>query len=408
MSQAKHTKQTKKTNPHKPKRDAKSFIKFLLVAALLLLAIDYFFWKEERPYVAQIRENYYAEKQAEAEAARQKIESLLPPKVVYPEDGSDYFEAPSNLTSQIDGEAVQKTSTSDPKISVLRARPAEKMEEGKTNYDNITIRRKKSDKPPKVLKEPSDKPDIKSEAPIIPSSSKPKIAIVIDDVGMNITQSQRAISLPAQVTLALLPYANSVQQMAQQAKGRGHELIIHTPMEALSSDVPLGSMALMSDMDAEAFNHEFDRIANSFEGYSGVNNHMGSLLTQDEKAMGYLMDHLKKRGLYFLDSRTIHTSVAEDVAAQYDVPHAVRDVFLDHEETAEYTDEALMKVEHMARLHGSVIAIGHPKEITMDALQAWLPTLEAKGFELVPVSNLMKQATPPKVVLKQSHPLPPE
>ena len=314
MSQAKHTKQTKKTNPHKPKRDAKSFIKFLLVAALLLLAIDYFFWKEERPYVAQIRENYYAEKQAEAEAARQKIESLLPPKVVYPEDGSDYFEAPSNLTSQIDGEAVQKTSTSDPKISVLRARPAEKMEEGKTNYDNIIIRRKKSDKPPKVLKEPSDKPDIKSEAPIIPSSSKPKIAIVIDDVGMNIAQSQRAISLPAQVTLALLPYANSVQQMAQQAKGSGHELIIHTPMEALSSDVPLGSMALMSDMDAEAFNNEFDRIANSFEGYSGVNNHMGSLLTQDEKAMGYLMDHLKKRGLYFLDSRTIHTSVAEDVA----------------------------------------------------------------------------------------------
>ncbi len=408
MSPAKHTKQTKKTNPHKPKRDAKSFIKFLVVASLLLLAIDYFFWKEERPYVTQIREDYYAKKQAEAESARQKIESLLPPKVVYPEDGGDYFEAPPNLTLKVDGKTAQKTSTSDPKISVLKVSPGEKLEEGETNYEDVIIRRKKSDRPPEELHEPVEKPDVKSEGPALSPSSRPKIAIVIDDVGMNIAQSQRAIELPAQVTLAFLPYADSVQQMAQQAKGRGHELIIHTPMEALSSDVPLGSMALMSNMDADAFNNEFNRIASSFEGYSGLNNHMGSLLTQDKKAMGYLMDHLKKRGLYFLDSRTIHTSVAEDMAAQYNVPHAVRDIFLDHEETAEYTDEALMKVERMARLNGSVIAIGHPKKITMDALWAWLPTLEAKGFELVPVSSLMKQATPPKIVLKQSHPLPPE
>jgi hypothetical protein len=125
---------------------------------------------------------------------------------------------------------------------------------------------------------------------------------------------------------------------------------------------------------------------------------MGSKLTQDPEAMGYLMDQLKKRGLYFFDSKTIHTSVAAQMAEAYGVPYAERDVFLDHEETHEFTAKALQHLEQIASAKGSAIAIGHPKEITMQALQEWIPKLEARGFELVSLSELLEK--PDKVVKK--------
>ena len=199
----------------------------------------------------------------------------------------------------------------------------------------------------------------------------------------------------------MLPYAKSVNSMASKAKSKGHELIIHTPMEAMSDDVALGSLALRSDMDSKKFREEFNKISNSFEGYVGVNNHMGSRLTQNPQAMGLLMGELKKRGLYFLDSRTISTSIAAETAAQKNVPTAIRDVFLDHENTPEFVAQALKKTESVARRRGSAIAIGHPKGITMAALRQWIPTLEAKGFELVPLSAIINK---PSRTVKRTKP----
>lgn len=232
------------------------------------------------------------------------------------------------------------------------------------------------------------------------SGRKGKIAIVIDDVGMNIKQSQAAINLPPEVTLAMLPYAKTVKDLARKAKGEGHELIIHTPMEAMSSDVPLGSMALYDNMDKTAFNAEFNKIAASFDGYVGINNHMGSRLTQNSQAMDILMGQLKKRGLFFLDSKTIGNSIAAHTAETHGIPNATRDVFLDHEETPEFVIKALRKAEKIASQTGSAIAIGHPKQITMSALRKWIPTLEEKGYELVPLSELITY--PEQPVIQQS------
>lgn len=357
----------RRQKPEPRKRDFKSYLLFLMTAILLIFVLDELLWDGERPYITQMRQEYYAEQAAKAAQEQEIFKGLLPPEVVYPEDGTAYFEAP-----------VEDNTELQPLV--------------------IPTDRKEVEESPKNDSTPdtSTKPGMTKKG----SANKPKIAIVIDDVGMNLTQSRAAINLDPNVTIAFLPYAEKVKELALDAKTRGNEIIIHTPMEAMNGDMNLGSMALRTGMQPNDFTAEFQKITESFEGYVGVNNHMGSRLTQDKQAMGQLMRLLKAKNLYFLDSKTISTSIAAETAAFYGVPYAVRDVFLDHEDTPEFVAKALKKVERVARDHGSAIAIGHPKKNTMNALQSWIPTLEAKGFELVPLSTLIQKGTPTNIITK--------
>lgn len=223
------------------------------------------------------------------------------------------------------------------------------------------------------------------QAPV--TSTKTKIVLIIDDMGMDIKHSRAVIDLPADLTLAFLPYAPKTPELSQAAKAKGHELIIHVPMEAVDSTVSLGGMGLDTTMSDEAFDARLNEIFNSFTGYVGINNHMGSKLTQDETAMRKVMMALKTRGLYFIDSRTIHTSVADTVAAEVGIKHDIRDVFLDHVDTPEAVWKNLHKAEDVARKKGLAIVIGHPKDATINALRSWLPTLKSKNIEIIPASK---------------------
>ena len=132
----------------------------------------------------------------------------------------------------------------------------------------------------------------------------------------------------------------------------------------------------------------------AFDGYVGINNHMGSAFTQDQKGLEILMAELQKRDILYLDSRTSATSIAEPTARRYNVATTGRDVFLDHVISEEFITGALQRAEDHALKHGSAIAIGHPHSLTLDALEKWLPTLERKGFELVPITAIMTERDP--------------
>jgi polysaccharide deacetylase 2 family uncharacterized protein YibQ len=368
---------SKKRNPYKPKRDAKAYVKFLAIALMMLFLMDHWLWQGERPYITKMKAEYYAE-QAEKEALEKAaLEYLLPPKIVFPETGEPYFESPV-------GEVVEEGAEEE---SISKITKEEDFE-----IDSLIIE-KEIIKKEKITKK---QPRPKTIKPF--TGARAKIAIVIDDVGMNLSQSRAAINLDSNVTLAFLPYATRVKALAAQGKSKGHEIIIHTPMEAINGRMNLGPLALKANMASTDFTAEFQKITESFEGYVGINNHMGSRLTQDKKAMGQLMRLLKSKKLYFLDSKTINTSIAAQTAAFYGVPFAVRDVFLDHEDTPEFVAKALRRTERVARETGRAIAIGHPKKNTMAALQKWLPTLDAKGFDLVPLSALIQTGAPVPII----------
>lgn len=215
-----------------------------------------------------------------------------------------------------------------------------------------------------------------------------KIAIIIDDMGITL-RSKLVEVMDGPLTLAYLPYAKNLPERTARAKANGHELMVHIPMQAVNGTLDGGPRVLSSDLSTEEFDETLDWGLSQFEGYAGVNNHMGSRLTQDSEALARMMKVLKAREVYFVDSKTIATSVAADAARDKGVAYGVRDVFLDHEISQEFIDGALRKLERTAREKGAAIAIGHPHKETIDALKRWIPTLAEKGFELVPASALV-------------------
>lgn len=216
------------------------------------------------------------------------------------------------------------------------------------------------------------------------------IAIIIDDVGVDLRRSRRAEQLPAAVTLAYLPYSHKLKEQTARARAAGHELMVHLPMQPEKAGIDPGPDYLGTDLPPEEVARRVDKNLNAFDGYAAVNNHMGSQFTQDSARLMILMTALRARGAMFVDSRTAPQSIAEKMAREFGIAASHRDIFIDHVEDRLHVDAQLEKIEQTARKYGSAIAIGHPKDVTLEALEKWIPTLKARGFRLVPVTEAIK------------------
>lgn len=241
-----------------------------------------------------------------------------------------------------------------------------------------------------VEKEVVAEPIVETEK-IIPlkADGKVRVVIIIDDMGVSPANSTKVENLPAPLTLSYLPYAKNLPERTKRAKENGHELMVHMPMQPLNSAMDGGPAVLKEGMNDAKFQEVLTWGLSQFDGYVGVNNHMGSRLTKDRAAMEKVMAELSKRDVYFIDSKTIGSSVASDVAEKAGLKYADRDVFLDHEISDSYIAAALKELEAKAWHKGYAIAIGHPHPQTISALEKWLPTLAAKGIELVPASAVV-------------------
>ncbi len=170
----------------------------------------------------------------------------------------------------------------------------------------------------------------------------------------------------------------------------GHELMVHLPMEPLARGENPGPHALLKGLPEGELVRRLEWALGRFTGYVGVNNHMGSRLTRDSRAMALVMVRLKAYGLLFVDSRTSIRSVAGAAAREADVPNADRNIFLDHVDGLEAIRRQLVLVERVARRQGFAVAIGHPRDATLDALAAWIADAAARGFVFVPISAIVR------------------
>ena len=226
--------------------------------------------------------------------------------------------------------------------------------------------------------------------PFADLNSKPLVAIVIDDVGLDRPRSKRAWELPGPLTMSFLPYAKDLGEQARAARAHNKELMLHVPMEPNGRQDPGPGALLVSLPDAE-LRLRTQVALDSFDGYAGVNNHMGSRFTAFRPGMDTVLRQLKARGLMFLDSRTTSQSVGDQLAQEMGVPSIVRHVFLDDDESIDAVHRKLAEAEALARRQGFVIAIGHPHEATLQALSEWLPTVQGKGLALAPATAAMRK-----------------
>lgn len=235
--------------------------------------------------------------------------------------------------------------------------------------------------------------------PAPPIHGRPIIAIVIDDMGIDRKRSNRTVQLPGPLTLSYLPDGQDLPAQTAAAHRAGHELMLHMPMEPMSGEADPGPYALRGRLsDAENLRRLHAALAR-FDGYVGINNHMGSRFTASAPGMTLVMAELQRRGLLWLDSRTSPRTAGPMVARQFSMPWAERDVFLDDDPARPAVEKQLRQVEEVARRHGRAIAIGHPRDATLDVLEVWLRGLEAKGFVLVPLTEIVRRRQPAPVVL---------
>jgi len=224
-----------------------------------------------------------------------------------------------------------------------------------------------------------------------PTGGRPMIAIVLDDVGVNRRGAQKAIALPAPLTLSFMTYANDLPAMTAAAHRAGHELMLHVPMQPVSDAMDPGPNVLRDDLPRFELMQRLAWGLARFDGYVGINNHMGSRFTASPDGMALVMEELRRRGLLFLDSVTAADSVAGRMAARSGVAYAVRDVFLDNEpDDLASIHRQLAILEQTARERGYAIGIGHPHDGTVTALQQWIPEMRKRGFALVPISGIVR------------------
>jgi polysaccharide deacetylase 2 family uncharacterized protein YibQ len=240
--------------------------------------------------------------------------------------------------------------------------------------------------------------------PTLPAGAK-RVAIVLDDMGVNIDQTEKALTLmPAEVTFAFLPYGRGTPSQAKRARDKGHEIMVHMPMEPMprsgdehgTSQIDPGPNALYANLDsAEIIRLTELNLKKLLPLSVGVNNHMGSRFTATKEAMRPVLEVTDSHGLFFMDSVTTGSSQVRAAAAGLTLPVLERDVFIDHYHDRPSLDKALAQVARHAQTHGRAIAIGHPHQSTLDALKDWIPTLAEKNIYLVPVTDLIRMERAP-------------
>ncbi len=247
---------------------------------------------------------------------------------------------------------------------------------------------------PDVVPEPADEnPMVAFAVPSTAQRGRPAVAIVIDDMGVDRARSLRMIDLEGPLTLSLMTYADNLPDLAARARRGGHEVMAHLPMEPIDPKENPGKGALRVGMDEAAIRATLAADLDTWNGYVGINNHMGSKFTTDRARMNVVMMELKARGLLWLDSKTIQGSAGTAAAQAAGVPYIERDVFIDNEQTVEAVLAQLAEAEKVARGRGTAIAIGHPHDATLEALARWLPEAGRKGIALVPVTEVLRRRT---------------
>lgn len=217
---------------------------------------------------------------------------------------------------------------------------------------------------------------------------RPRIAIIIDDLGYVAAAGWRAVRLPGPVACAILPGTPRAVELARAAHAAGKDVLVHLPLQAMERDAPPEPGEIVLDMTRTEFSRAVAGNIGSVPHAVGVNTHRGSLLTQHPGHMSWLMEELAEaRGYFFVDSYTTHRSVALAMAREQGVPAVRRDVFLDPDRDAATVAREFRRLKALAREKGMAVGIGHPYPETLELLERELPALAAEGIELVGIGD---------------------
>lgn len=235
---------------------------------------------------------------------------------------------------------------------------------------------------------PKPSPTIRPE---LPADARGHLAILLDDAGQQTRLIPEAAALPKPVAFAVLPFLPASAETAVSLHRSGHEIWLHMPMEpeGYPSEDP-GPGAILVSMSDGDLRRTLNTAINSVPFIVGMNNHMGSKATANLRLMTIVMQELRSRNLFFIDSRTTAKTRALDAARAQGVPSNRRRVFLDNDHSMAAIRLQLEDAVYEAKKYGEAIAIGHFKKTTIDVLAQDASGLKDRGVTLVRPGSLMR------------------
>ncbi|PHR56073.1 MAG: hypothetical protein COA47_13370 [Robiginitomaculum sp.] len=223
-------------------------------------------------------------------------------------------------------------------------------------------------------------------------AGKPVVSLVVGGLGMMKRTTMAAIEdLPPEVTLSFVPYTPDLQTWISQARAFGHEVLIELPMEPFGyPDTDPGPYTLLSTASSAENTRRLEWLLSRTSGYFGVTNYMGSKLTASEHALASIFRGLNHRGIDFLyDGETRRSSLTK-VAEKEGLTWSTADRIIDAKQTVAAIDDQLLRLEAMAIQNGSAIGKGFSWPVTIKQLKEWTGSLSDKGYQLAPVSAVIK------------------
>ncbi|MCD6508073.1 divergent polysaccharide deacetylase family protein [Candidatus Poribacteria bacterium] len=219
----------------------------------------------------------------------------------------------------------------------------------------------------------------------------PMISIIIDDMGRSTEAFERLVNLKAPITLSFLPGLPFTKEQSVKAKAMGFDVMLHLPMEPLGyPQVNPGKLAVLCEMSDSQIERTIETAIKLVPAAIGVDNHMGSKATEDERVMRSVLSVLKRHKLFFVDSLTTNRSIGYKLARHLGVPTARNDLFIDNLRNTDAVTKYLDRLADIARRRGYAIGIGHPYPETISALERDIPKLRKNGIGFVGVSELVR------------------
>lgn len=221
------------------------------------------------------------------------------------------------------------------------------------------------------------------------SSVTGRLAVVIDDAGLDLESQRIYEEIGVPLTLAVMPNKMYTSEAAAEWSRYGMPVILHQPMEPVSGS-GMEEKTILTSMSDEAIRYMLKESLEQIPQAVGINNHQGSRATTDARVMRVVMNELSHRGLFFFDSRTNTTTAADSAAASYGVPYARNDLFVDNSADEGEIRAMIQEGANRAKARGSYIIIGHCRPHTAAAFRDIVPQLQAQGIEFVYVSSSLR------------------
>jgi len=220
-------------------------------------------------------------------------------------------------------------------------------------------------------------------------SGKPKISIVVTDLGLNIRSTELALTLPTQCALGFLPYTQGLKTLLNKAKDNEHEIYLYLPLQIINPLDKPGKYALMNNLAPGENEARLNAILNSQAHYEGVYSSYKEVFTDDAYVSEMIFDEVDNKNLIFILGKGLERGERSHISSHNNV--IPTNIIIDKETDKDSIENQLEELIKVAKNDGIALGYAQAFTLTIEMIRDWIPTLNKKGVQLVPVSELLKE-----------------